>query len=60
VSPVSVVQAGAGHPLAQPTLFDKVLFEAAKLLIYQKIGLVDETNCDVGNHVGWAGLKNPR
>lgn len=52
--PVAVIEAGAGHALAQAAFFEEVLFQPTKLLVNQVIGLVDETDGNVGNAL-WGG-----
>ena len=50
-------EAGAGHAFAQAALLEKGLFQLAKLLIQEVVGLVDQANEDVGNHFGGAGFQ---
>jgi hypothetical protein len=53
---ISVLQADAGHALAEAALLDEVFLQAKELLVDQVVGLVDEANRDVGDY-GWrAGL----
>ena len=51
---VPVVQAGAGHLLADAAIFDEVFFEAADLLVEEVVGLVDEVESNVGEDGGGA------
>ena len=39
----------AGHAFAQAPLFDEVLFQTAKLLVEQVVGLMNQADRDVGN-----------
>ena len=51
-----MLQADAGHALAEAALFEKVFLQTAKLLVNQVIGLMDEAEGDVGHHFGRAGF----
>ena len=53
---VAVLEADAGHALAQAALFEKVALQAEKLLIHQIVGLVDEADCDVRDHCRGTGF----
>ena len=50
----AVVQAGAGHLLADAAIFHEVLFQMADLLVEEVVGLVDEADGDVGKDGGGA------
>ena len=54
--PVSVVESDLEHPLPQASLFKKILLQSAELLIQEVVGLVNETDGDVGQHLGRAGF----
>ena len=41
----------------RPPSFEEILLEAAKLLVEQVVGLVDEADEDVGDDLGRAGLE---
>jgi hypothetical protein len=49
--PIPVRQPRAGHPLAQPALLQEILRQAADLLVDQVVGLVDQADRDVGDHL---------
>jgi hypothetical protein len=51
-----VLQADAGHALAEAALLDKVFLQAKELLVNQVVGLVDKADGDVGDHVRRAGF----
>src|SRR5712671_1990364 len=53
---VAILQAGAGHALAQAALFEEILLQTAKLLVNQVIGLVDEAERDVSHDFGRASF----
>ena len=62
---VTVVEAGAGHLLADAAVLDEVFFELADLLVEEVVGLVDQAERNVGEDGGRAvfekgpvGLKN--
>ena len=55
--PIPILQAGAGHALAQAAVFDEVLLQTAELLVDQVIGLVDEAQGDIGHDFGRAGFQ---
>ena len=44
------------HAFAETTLVEKILFEAAKLLIEEIVRLVDETDRDIGDNFGRPGF----
>jgi len=48
---VSMLQAGAGHALAQAAVFEEIFFQTADLLVNQVIGLMD-----LKGHMGRIGL----
>ncbi len=47
-----VVEAGAGHALAQAAFFDEVLLQAANQLVQQVVGLVNQAEGNVGEDAG--------
>ena len=49
-------EAGAGHALAEAAFGEEVLFEPPELLIEEVVGLVNETDDDVGDSVAGAGF----
>ena len=51
-----VFESGAGHALAESAVGHKIFLQAAQLLVEQIVGLVDQTDRDVGHDLGWAGL----
>ena len=51
-----MLQSDAGHALAQSALVHKILLQPDKLLVDQIIGLMNETERDVGHYFGRAGL----
>ena len=53
---VAVLPPDAGHAFAQAALLDEVLLQAAKLLIQEVVGLVDQAEGDVGDDLGGAGF----
>src|SRR5262245_42911849 len=52
----AVLQACFGHALTDAAFFDEVSFEPADLFVEEIVGLVDDTNGDVGDNLGRAGL----
>lgn len=54
---VAVVQAGAGHLLADAAIFHEVLFQTTDLLVEEVVGLVDEAEGDVGENGGVAVIE---
>jgi hypothetical protein len=48
---IAIVQPGFGHPLAQAALFDEFFLQRLQLLIQQIIGLVNQTDCNIGDHI---------
>jgi hypothetical protein len=49
-------EASASHPLPQSALFEEILFQAAKLPVNEVIGLMDQSEGDVRDHIGRARL----
>ena len=54
--PVSRLEAGAGHLLAQAALLEKILFQSPQLPVQQVVGLVDQAEGDVGHHFAGASF----
>jgi hypothetical protein len=52
----AILEAEAGHTLAQAALFEKVVLQAEELLVHQIVGLVDETDRDVGDDCRGTGF----
>jgi hypothetical protein len=52
----AVFETGAGHTLVQAALFEKVVLQAEELLVHQIVGLVDETDRDVGDDCRGTGF----
>ena len=50
LTPIPVIEAGAGHALAQAALFQEILLQAAELLVNQVVGLVNQADRNVGNN----------
>ncbi len=50
-------EAGSGHAFAQATFVEKILLEPLELLVERVVGLVNETNEDVGDDVAGAGIE---
>jgi len=45
------------HSFAQAALFQKILFLPTELLVEQEVGLVNQADGDVGNHLWWTRLQ---
>jgi len=54
ILPVPVIEAGAGHALAQAALFQEILFQSAELLVNEVVGLMNQADGDVGDDFWWA------
>lgn len=50
------VKPSVGHALAQAALLQKIRFQAAELVVDEVVGLVDETDRNVGDHCGRTGF----
>lgn len=53
---ISMFQSRAGHPLTKATGLDKILFQAADLLIEQVVRLMNEAERDIGYNFRRASL----
>ena len=53
---VAIVQSGFGHSFAQSALFDELFLQCFQLLIQQVIGLMNQANRDVRNHLCRTGF----
>ena len=49
-------ESGAGHALAEAALLEEGLFQMAELLVEEVVGLVDQTDGDVGDGLRWTGF----
>ncbi len=54
--PVAVCESHAGHALTQAALFDEFLLQCLELLVDEVVRLMNETDRDVGDDLGRAGL----
>ena len=48
----------ARHPLAEAALLEKIFLKPRNLAVDEVVGLVDQADCDVGDHFGRARLEN--
>jgi hypothetical protein len=56
IIPIPILEPHTGHALPQTAFLDEILFQSANLLIEQIVGLVDQTEGDVGDDFGGAGF----
>ena len=54
---VATSQAEAGHTFAEPASLQEISLQTAQLLVDEIVGLVNETDCDVGDDFGSAGFN---
>lgn len=53
---MSVFQVGVERAFAQAAVFGAIVFKASGLLIEEIVRLMDETDRDISDNLGWAGL----
>src|SRR5882672_5339409 len=53
---IPIPQSRLGHSFADSAFLDKVLLKPTDLPVQQVVGLVNQTNGDIGDDLGWAGL----
>lgn len=54
---LTVLQAGPGHSLTYAAVFEKVTFERSLQLIEQIVGLMKQTDGDIGNNDRWTAFN---
>ena len=50
------LQASAGHPFAQATIYQEGFFSGSQLLVQQVVGLVDQADENIGHNIGRTSL----
>ena len=53
---IAMIQPGFRHPLTQAAVFDEFFLQRLQLLVQQIIGLVNQTDSNIGDHIRRSSL----